>query len=108
MISIKPLKETAGNIELVCDYLSGDEQYKRPFNQNTVFNNTALDNRCLLKEKRMHLHTYTWWCQIIQTAKNHFLFLPTHTKKISMTNPPKFFATSDQTILHFLNEAIYL
>ena len=47
MISIKPLKETAGNIELVCDYLSGDVQYKRPFNQNTVFNNTALDNQCL-------------------------------------------------------------
>lgn len=52
MISIKPLKETAGNIELVCDYLSGDEQHKRPFNQNTVFNNTALDNQYLLKEKR--------------------------------------------------------
>lgn len=105
MISIKPLKETAGNIKLVCDYLSGDEQYKRPFNLNTVFNNTALDNQCLLKEKRMHLHKYTWWCQIIQTAKNHFLFLPTKKKKkkISMTNPPKFFATSDQTILHFLN-----
>ena len=52
MTSIKPLTDTAGNIELVCDYLSGDEQYKRPFNQNTVFNNTALDNQCLFKEKR--------------------------------------------------------
>lgn len=101
MISIKPLKETAGNIELVCDYLSGDEQHKRPFNQNAVFNNTALDNQYLLKEKRGCIYTnILGGVRPFKLQRIISFFFP-HTQKISMTHPPKFFATSDQTILHF-------
>lgn len=82
MISIKPLTETAGNIELVCDYLSGDEQHKRPFNQNTVFNNTALDNQYLLKEKREDASTQIYLVVSDHSnCKESFPFSsPTHKK----------------------------
>lgn len=42
MVSAKPLKEIAKNIESICTVKY--EQYKKPFNQYSVCNDRALDN----------------------------------------------------------------
>lgn len=84
-----------------------DEQRKRSFNQNAaVCSDKALDHQGVLEKRGEDESIQIYFVVSVHPNYKELFPFSSHNKKISVTNPGKFFASSDQTTPCFPNSYI--